>query len=168
MLLTIISTLLGALSNILPAVVALLQKKNDQAYEVEMAKLSMQANQLQAQNAIDLANVNADIGESKSLYDNDSSLGNTGFWAGVRASVRPVITYVFFALFICVKVSALVVILHAGLSIVDAMPILWDDNTVAIFGAIMGFWFGSRTLERFGFFTKTPNRVTTTVAQTPK
>lgn len=168
MLLALLSTLLGAVSNILPAIVTLLQKKNDQAHEVEMAKLAMQSIQLQAQNAVDLANVNADIGESKSLYDNDASLGNNGFWAGVRASVRPVLTYVFFTLFVCVKVSALIVILKAGISIVDAMPILWDDNTVAIFGSIVGFWFGSRTLERFGFYTKTPNRVTTTVTQAPK
>lgn len=167
MLLALLSTLLGALSNILPAIVALVQKKNDQAHEVEMAKLNMQANQLQAQNAIDLANVNADIGESNALYANDAALGNTGFWAGVRSSVRPVLTYVFFALFICVKVSALIVILKSGLNFTDAMPILWDDNTVAIFGSIMGFWFGSRTLERFGFYTKARPK-TITVAQAPK
>lgn len=168
MLLTVIATLLGAVSNILPAIVALLQKKNDQAHEVEMAKLNMQAIQLQAQNTIDVANVNADIGESNALYANDASLSDNGFWAGVRASVRPVLTYIFFGLFLSVKISALVVILNSGLNIVDAMPILWDDNTQAIFGAIVGFWFGARTLERFGFYTKKPIRVNTTVAQAPK
>ncbi len=26
--------------------------------------------------------------------------------------------------------------------------LVWDDNTAAIFGAIMGFWFGDRMLKR--------------------
>lgn len=151
MLLTVISTLLAAMSSILPAIVALLQKKNDQAHEVEMVKLDMSKMELASKLQIDLANVNADIGEGKSLYEHDASLDGNGFWNNFRASVRPVLTYLFFGLFILVKVSALVVLLKAGLNVVDTMPILWDDNTQAIFGAIIGFWFGSRALERFGF-----------------
>lgn len=151
MILTILSTLLASVSSILPAVVSLLQKKNDQAHEIEMAKMDMQKIELQSKLQIDVANVNADIGEGKSLYDHDGSIDGDGFWNNFRASVRPVLTYLFFALFVLVKVSALVVLLKAGLNVADAMPILWDDNTNAIFGAIMGFWFGSRALERFGF-----------------
>jgi hypothetical protein len=169
MLLTLISTLLGAMSNILPAIVSLVQKKNDQAHEVEMAKLDMQKIDMQAKNQLAITNINADVGETNAIHAADASSSGDGFWSGVSASVRPVLTYVFFGLFVCVKVSALAVILSSGLSIIDAMPILWDENTVAIFGSIMGFYFGSRTLERFGFYARpNNNRVSTTVSQPTK
>lgn len=154
MLVTLIGTLLGAVSNILPALVALLQKKSDQSHEIEMAKLDMQKMELQSKLQIDIKNVDADIGEGKSLYLHDGSIGGNGFWNSFRASVRPVLTYLFFGLFVLVKVSALVVLLKSGLNVVDSLPILWDTNTQAIFGAIIGFWFGSRALERFGFGKK--------------
>jgi hypothetical protein len=30
----------------------------------------------------------------------------------------------------------------------DLMPLIWDDQTSAIFGAIIGFWFGGRAIEK--------------------
>jgi hypothetical protein len=151
MLITLIGTLLGAVSNILPGILALFQQKANQAHEIDMAKLEMSKMELASKLQIDVANVNADIGEGKSLYANDEHFSGGVFWEAFRASVRPVLTYAFFFIFVFVKVSAVVVLMRAGLQVTDALPIIWDENTQAIFGAIMGFYFGSRTLERFGF-----------------
>ena len=35
-----------------------------------------------------------------------------------------------------------------GTPFADAINLLWDEETKAIFGAIISFWFGSRAVEK--------------------
>ena len=66
------------------------------------------------------------------------------FW---KAAVRPTLTFAFFMLFAFVKVVSM---WHAyrieHLSVVQALPVLWDDETETLFSGVMAFWFGSRAL----------------------
>lgn len=69
--------------------------------------------------------------------------------AFLRASVRPVITYAFFGLFAGLKILAFCHALsvdHA--SALGSLPVIWDENADALFGAVLGFWFGSRIISR--------------------
>lgn len=65
----------------------------------------------------------------------------------LRASVRPVLTYAFFILFVYIKLTALS---HAywieHTPTVNLLPIIWDDGTEALFSAVLSFWFGSRAM----------------------
>jgi len=93
--------------------------------------------------------VQADIAESKALYKHDARVG-IGWVDGLRASVRPIITYAFFMLFAAVKGSGLyMLIVVEGLLIAEALPRIWDEETQALFAAVMSFWFGSRALSKF-------------------
>ena len=93
--------------------------------------------------------VEADISESEALYKHDSQPSGVTWVDGLRASVRPIITYAFFTLFTVVKVSALYVLMNEeGLSVVQAMPQIWDPETQALFAAVMSFWFGQRALNK--------------------
>jgi hypothetical protein len=68
--------------------------------------------------------------------------------SGLQKSVRPVITYCFFALFTVIEYNLLQEALRTGTPMVEALDILWDDDTKAIFAAIISFWFGSRAIEK--------------------
>jgi hypothetical protein len=64
----------------------------------------------------------------------------------LRSSVRPIITYGFFALFAIIALFSL----HHGLivehtPVKDIFPIIWDGDTEDLFAAVIAFWFGSRT-----------------------
>jgi len=62
--------------------------------------------------------------------------------------VRPVITYAFFLVFAVVKVSALVTLLQTdGVTLAAALQATWDEETQALFAAVMSFWFGSRQIS---------------------
>lgn len=67
----------------------------------------------------------------------------------LKTSVRPILTFLFFGLFAAVK---LVSLYHGyyveHMSIVQAMPTLWDDETETLFSAIVSFWFGQRALGK--------------------
>src|SRR5579885_2464755 len=67
----------------------------------------------------------------------------------VRASVRPILTYLFFFLFAIVKLASVINAYYVEhLSVLQALPALWDDETETLFSAVMTFWFGSRALSR--------------------
>ena len=148
MLLALLSPLLGAAVNLLPNILGFFEKKQEYQHELELTRLKLDVAIQTAQLGIDLEDAKADAREGESLRAHDSTLDGGRFINALRASIRPVITYVFFALFVAIKVSAAYVMLHAGVNIPEMLQAVWDSETIALFGAIMGFWFGSRTIER--------------------
>lgn len=154
---TILGTLVGGLTSFLPGVLNFFMKREELKYAKEMAAMEHETVRLRTEKEIEVINVRADANEGESLRRHDSSIDGAGFIGALRASVRPVITYMFFLGFIFVKVIAVWVFIESGtagdwlgsaMAWTDIYPIIWDDNTQGIFGAIMGFWFGSRTIEK--------------------
>ena len=87
--------------------------------------------------------------EHDRLIQHDISINqSTGIISGLQKSVRPVITYAFFGLFCAIEYTLLMQAMEEGKSVAESINILWDDDTKAIFAAIMSFWFGSRAVEK--------------------
>jgi hypothetical protein len=148
MLLALLSPLLGAAVNLLPNILGYFERQQANKHEIELTKLKLDVAIQTAQLGIDLEEAKADAQEGQSLRTHDSTLDGGKFINALRASIRPVITYVFFALFVAIKVSAAYVMLSNGADVPTMLNAVWDEETIALFGAIMGFWFGSRTIER--------------------
>lgn len=154
---TLIGTLTGGLTSILPGILSFLQRRDELKHEQQILALRAKYAQVDAQIQVDTINAKADANEGESLRRHDASLDDRGFIGALRRSVRPVITYCFFSIFVFIKVIAVVAALKSsgstdiiGNAILwsDLMPVLWDDQTAGIFGAIMGFWFGGRAIEK--------------------
>ena len=94
----------------------------------------------------------AEIKETEGLYKHDS-MDAGGFINALRGSVRPVITYVFFGLFVAIKVTALISLMDAGNDLGRSLSLIWDDATSGLFAAIISFWFGGRAVSKY---VKTP------------
>jgi hypothetical protein len=146
--LALISPLLGVFTSVIPGILEMFKQRQDNQHERDMVKLRMDAAVQGVDLSIKLEEAKADANEGQSIRQHDSSISGGWFIDALRASIRPVITYIFFILFVTIKVSALVVMLKTGMPITEALPAIWDMETTALFGAIMGFWFGSRTIER--------------------
>ena len=87
--------------------------------------------------------------EHARLVEHDISINqSTGFISGLQKSVRPVITYAFFGLFATIEITLLLEALEKGTDFSEAITLLWDDETKAIFAAVISFWFGSRAIEK--------------------
>ena len=98
----------------------------------------------------------ADASEGESLRKHDSDIEYTGFWGSLRASIRPTITYAFFIVFVAIKIAAFWVLVERNATPTELLTLVWDNETMAIFSAIIGFWFGSRSIEKFSnFYTGT-------------
>jgi len=84
----------------------------------------------------------------ETIHEHDASLDGGSFINGLRASVRPVITYLFMALFISVEVTTYVLLIKKGMSPGDALVASWNDQIMAMWAAILAFWFGGRQFRK--------------------
>ena len=148
-MLALLMPFLGILGSVIPSIVRIFEKKQEYAHDVEMAKI-------QATAQFDVEAVKAAAIERQAIYDHDKSLDGGKFINALRASIRPVITYVFFALFVAVKWAAAYVMIDQGADIPTMLAAVWDADTMALFSTILGFWFGSRVMEKHIDFNFVP------------
>ena len=148
-MITILGSLIGFAGSALPKVFDMVDDWQDRKHELAMMDRQIEGSKLSHTQKIEALNIEADISESKALYQHDRSMKSTGFMAGLSASVRPVITYLFFTLFAVIKRTALYGLIYTdGIVWELAIQTLWDEETQGIFAAIISFWFGSRALQR--------------------
>lgn len=156
---TILSALGGLASSLLPDVIhgifASKQDKADKAHELEMAQLQLKTEELKSQEQRAAAqqhweeiNLQADTAESAALSDRGKPVGVK--WVdALNASVRPVVTYVFFSLFcfhLIVAIGVSVGWIGHGQA-VAAVAVAWGEEVQALFAAVMGYWFGARAMQ---------------------
>ena len=63
-------------------------------------------------------------------------------------------TYVFFVTFIGVKVTLVWDTIKNGGDLNATLAIIWDEQTEALFAAIISFWFGSRAMPKIKALNK--------------
>jgi hypothetical protein len=147
----VLGGLVGLVGSALPATLEFFQKKEDRKHELSLKQLEMEAAKIGHQFQAQSKGLEADIEEIKGLYAHDMSVsGASKLIDALRASVRPIITYVFFVFFLVVKGTGLYVAVNMqNVPIAEALLAIWDPNTDALFAAIIGFWFGSRAISQF-------------------
>jgi hypothetical protein len=148
-MLTLLGSLLGFVSSAFPDLLGLWRDSQDRKHELAILDRQMEQMKLGHNQRLEEISVEADIAESRALYQHDTQPSGVRWVDGLRASVRPLITYAFFLLFTAVKVSALIVLVNEqGMTLIEALPQIWDPETQALFAAVMSFWFGQRALTK--------------------
>lgn len=146
-MIALLGSLLGFGTSFLPQVLGFFQEK--QAHKNRLDEMRLRG-ELAAQGVnleLQVLDKKAEIEETKAIYSyaNPSS----GFSAGLAASVRPIITYMFFALFMATKVVIMVKVMEQGGDWMDSVELMFDDETKALFAAIISFWFGNRAVSKY-------------------
>ena len=147
-MLALLSPLFGIMGSLLPSIVRIFERKQEIKYEIELTKIKLDAAERQADLQFHIEEIKADAQSRQSALDHDKSLDGGKFINALRASIRPVITYSFFILFVAVKWAAAYTMIQQGQDIPTMLNAVWDEETIALFGAIMGFWFGSRNWQK--------------------
>ncbi len=164
-MIALLSTLAGFFSAGLPEILKLFREGKDRAHEIALLHMQMQferekrhaetevrtAESLRQLQAIE---VRADSVETRALNARvkDSVVG-VAWVDALAASVRPVLTYGFCLIYAAVKIAQFHVLMHPALpwqeiSVQQALVLLWTQDDVALFTAIIGFWFGQRAIVR--------------------
>ena len=102
-MISLLGTILGFGTSIVPEILGFFKQKQANSHELSMleakAKFADQMSKLKLQEL----DAEAEIAETKGLYEHDRSIDAGGFVNGLRGSVRPVLTYAFFLLFSTIK-----------------------------------------------------------------
>ena len=147
-MLALLSPLFGIMGSLLPSIVRIFERKQEIKYEIELTKIKLDAAERQADLQFNIEMVKSDSNLRQSALDHDKSIDGGKYVNALRASIRPVITYTFFFLFVAVKVAAAYVMLSTGQSVPEMLKAVWDVETMSLFSTIIAFWFGSRVMEK--------------------
>lgn len=143
-MLTLLGSLLGFLSAGLPKLFEFFQQKQDNQLKMQMLQAQLEARKAGQEFDLKVFHETKDFEEQKLLIQHDIAMKDNF----LSASVRPVITYLFFFIFAAVKVSMIWHAVSTGTDFYNAMQMTWDEETQAIFAAIISFWFGSRAMQK--------------------
>lgn len=160
-MITLLSTLVSFLAGGLPKILDFFQDRADKSQELailqlqmqremEMAKLGFQVQERIAEIQAEQAYVDAQVSEKRALYSHDIEIGKgASQWViNLRASVRPVITYAMFGMLAFINIWGCWYAVEQGVPFVEALNLLWDEDTQILFASIISFWFGSQAFGR--------------------
>ena len=145
----IIGSLIGFGGSIVPAITDYFSKKQDQKFE--LAKMEKQAELIKNgyTHEMQMFEQQAKDKEHERLIQHDISINQgEGFISALQKSVRPVITYSFFVLFATVEITLLQKAMAMNIPFNEALTVVWDEDTQAIWAAVISFWFGSRAIDK--------------------
>jgi hypothetical protein len=88
--------------------------------------------------------------EKLAMWKHDMKIGEgASTWViNLRASVRPVVTYLFVGLLIVVDVAGIWYAYSTGVAFAEAMDMVFSDDEMAILATIISFWFGSQAFNK--------------------
>ena len=160
-MLSILSAVLGFATSGLPNVLKFFEQKGDNAHEQAMVKLDIQRTMEMAKAGFasqenieefrtDQVEMETYAAERLALYKHDEKHAqNASTWViNLRASVRPIITYIFVTILLVVDFVGLWWAISSGQNYVEAMQVVFSNDEMAIVASIIGFWFGSRHWNR--------------------
>ena len=160
-MLSILSGILGFATSGLPSILDFFKQKGDQKHEQSMARLDMERALALAEKGFasqerieefrtDQVEMETYAQERMALYKHDEKLseGASPWVLNLRASVRPVITYIFVFILLFVDIVGMWWAISSGQDFVTALNIIFSEEEMAIFASIIGFWFGSRHWDK--------------------
>lgn len=146
-MIALLGSLLGFGTSFLPQVLDFFKQKQEHKNKLELLELQGELAARGASLQLDILDKKAEVEETKAIYNYANPTG--GFSAGLAASVRPVITYLFFALFMATKVVIMLKVLEEGGDWKQAVDLMFDAETQGLFAAVISFWFGQRSVSKF-------------------
>jgi hypothetical protein len=160
-MLTLVSTILGFASGGLPKVLDFVQDRGDKKHELAMMaanrerEIALAKEGFIAQAAVEEIKteqiaMQTQAQEKLAMWKHDMKIGEgASTWViNLRASVRPVVTYVFVALLVVVDVAGIWYAYSTGIAFAEAMEIVFNDDEMSILAAIIAFWFGSQAFSK--------------------
>ena len=141
-MLTLLGSLLGFGTSLLHKVMDYFQDKADKKHELEIMRA-------QAEIELDKTAIEANIREIEAIHKEHAGVVRKAsrFFINLSASVRPIVTYLFVIEWCVITYAIAFLLIRQDGVTIEALRQILDQDFMAIFAAIISFWFGDR---RFG------------------
>jgi hypothetical protein len=147
-MITGIVAILGAITGLVPSIMQWLSLKETNAHSLALETLRLQAAREGTALQVDLANAQHDIKQSEHIYSFGAGASGVKWIDALAVFVRPYITLVFFHFWLLIEVALFIYGVNSGYDLGQLAKLMWSDETAGIFGAVIGFWFGTRMMTR--------------------
>lgn len=160
-MITLLSTFMSFAAGGLPKLLAFFQSKSDNKHEIEMARvqnereLAMAAQGYASQQKIeeirsDQIAMQATAATQAALLNHDIEIGKgASTWIiNLRASVRPVITYIFVLELVAVNAAGFWYGYHTGAPFDGLLNKVFSEDEMQILSSIVAFWFGTQAFKK--------------------
>jgi hypothetical protein len=160
-MLSLVSSLLGFAAGGLPKVLDFVQDRGDKKHELAMMaanrerEIALAREGFVAQARVEEIKteqiaMQTQAQEKLAMWKHDMKIGEgASTWViNLRASVRPVVTYVFVGLLVVVDIAGIWYAYSTGVAFAEAMDLVFSDEEMAILAAIISFHFGGRAFSK--------------------
>lgn len=140
----IIGAVIGFLGSVVPKAFSMWEAYEDRKQELAIMDRQIERDKAVGAMNLEMINVDADIDETRSLLRHDAKLnsGASPWVKDLAASVRPVFTYLLLLMVLILVISTV-----AGWIAPSQFALMWGFLE-ALVSVVVGFWFGSRSLNR--------------------
>ena len=160
-MLSLISSLMGFAAGGLPKVLDFVQDRGDKKHELAMMAMQREREIALAKEGFiaqarveeiktEQIEMQTQAQEKLAMWKHDMKIGEgASTWViNLRASVRPVVTYIFVGLLVVVDIAGIWYAYSTGVAFAQAMEMVFSDDEMAILAAIISFWFGSQAFSK--------------------
>lgn len=144
-MITLLASLAGFLSSLVPDIMKYFIDKNDKSHEIKILEYQMQMTKLSANQRLEEIISVQNAVEANAIY----KTYKTGItWVdALNGTVRPVLAYSFFFIYTYIKfLQYKVIILSTEIN--QVVEVLWSIDDQAIFAGIISFYFGQRAAAK--------------------
>lgn len=152
---TLLGGLLGGVFRLAPEVLKWMDRNGERGHELAMQDKALEFEKLRGASRMAEIGANADAAGNTGAIDAlKVAIRTQGEKTGVHwvdalsASVRPILTYWFMALYCAAKTAAFVAAVTAGAGWGTAILHAWAEADQALWAGVLNFWFLGRVFDR--------------------
>jgi hypothetical protein len=160
-MMTMLSTFLSFLAGGLPKILQIFQDRQDKKHELALVaaqkerELALAERGFIAQAKVEEIKTEQVAMQTASeervaLYQHDMEIGKgaSQWMINLRASVRPVVTYIFVLELVAINIAGVWYAYSTGVPFAQAMAEVFSDDEMLILSSIIAFWFGSQAFGK--------------------
>jgi len=160
-MMTMVSTFLSFLAGGLPKILEIFQDRQDKKHELALVAAQKERELALAERGfiaqarveeIKLEQIQTQTAaeERQALYSHDVEIGKgaSQWMINLRASVRPVVTYIFVLELVAINIAGVWYAYNTGVPFAAAMAEVFSDDEMAILASIIAFHFGGRAFSQ--------------------
>ena len=160
-MMTMLSTFLSFLAGGLPKILQIFQDRQDKKHELALVAAQKERELALAERGfiaqarveeIKLEQIQTQTAaeERVALYEHDMKIGEgaSQWMINLRASVRPVVTYIFVLELVALNIAGVWYAYTTGIPFAVAMENVFSDDEMLILSSIIAFWFGTQAFGK--------------------
>ena len=144
-MITLLASIAGFITSIIPELIKYFKDINDKKHELEIFDKQIKFNTLNLNRMLEEIQHSQDVLAQASLYSTYKT--DIRYIDILNGSVRPVLAYSFFLLYMGIKyLQYQAISSHAH--VIEYIEVIWNVDDQAIFAGIISFYYGHRTFRK--------------------